>query len=239
MKKTSLLILMSLTLFCFVICMEIPPFNKGWEMIMGKLVYRLELGRAKTQAEKIVPHLKGYKTLLDLGSGTGNIALQIAREVDIKVSMVDIKAPFWYVSMWLYGRPCARSHSRKYKLDYEIYDGKKLRYRDNEFEVVLLAYVLHHAEDPERVLQEAIRVSKSRVIVLEDIHRNKLDRIINPIFDHLLNIELWGYGHKSLSEQEWENIFKRHGHKIVYSESWGGSITPNTIFVLEPKNNNV
>ena len=56
-----------------------------------------------------------------------------------------------------------------------VYDGNSLPISDSKFNTVLLLTVLHHTNKPEIVLKEAVRVSKERLIVMEDIYSNPMN----------------------------------------------------------------
>src|SRR3989337_138881 len=46
-----------------------------------------------------------------------------------------------------------------------IYDGKKLPFQNETFDISLLIAVLHHCNEPLQVLDEAIRVSSKKIVI--------------------------------------------------------------------------
>ena len=56
-------------------------------------------------------------------------------------------------------------------------DPAPLPFADESCDVVLLISVLHHVEDPRTVLQEARRVTRRQVLVLEDVNSTRWDRL--------------------------------------------------------------
>ena len=55
-------------------------------------------------------------------------------------------------------------------LDFHLYDGRTLPFRDRSFDVVIFGYVLHYLTRPHAIdlLQQATRIARRRVIVIED-----------------------------------------------------------------------
>jgi len=52
-----------------------------------------------------------------------------------------------------------------------LYDGGAIPFRDAAFDVALLHYTLHHAEDPRALLAEAARVTRRSLVVIEEFER--------------------------------------------------------------------
>ena len=75
-----------------------------------------------------------------------------------------------------------------------IYDGNKIPYANNKFDQTLILTVLHHTPNPEKILQEAKRVSK-RIIIIENVYSNWLHKYLTYFFDSLLNLEFIGHPH--------------------------------------------
>jgi SAM-dependent methyltransferase len=59
-----------------------------------------------------------------------------------------------------------------------LYDGLHIPFPDDSFDVVLLIFALHHADDPAAVLREARRVCRRHVIAFEDVVISLADRLI-------------------------------------------------------------
>lgn len=54
-----------------------------------------------------------------------------------------------------------------------IYDGDSLPFSDGCFDSALVLFVLHYVQDPFALLKEAQRVSRKRIIILQDLCPNK------------------------------------------------------------------
>ncbi len=87
-------------------------------------------------------------TVLDVGCGDGLIDRLIGeRRPDLTISGVDVMV-----------RPATH-------IPVEPFDGQTLPLGDGSLDVVMLVDVLHHADDPERLLGEALRVARAAVVV--------------------------------------------------------------------------
>jgi ubiquinone/menaquinone biosynthesis C-methylase UbiE len=193
--------------------------------------------RAKYFAERFAQYLTKGETLLDLGCGTGHIGLYVHLQYGLKVVLADV-APAWgYIGQWLLGVPCAKALACRHKLNYTRYDGERLPYNDNAFDVVLVAFAMHHAEYPDDVLFEAVRVAKKRIVIFEDIPNSEREARLNRFADALVNLEFFGHPHHNRTFAEWESAFRSRGLKIVHSESFISKLFglpfPNTMFILD------
>src|SRR5579862_7982188 len=102
--------------------------------------------RIKAVVFEIEGFLKGSKTIIDVGTGSGYIAFELQKR-GYNVTPIDVTNISFIPEI----KPI-------------IYDGRKLPFKDKSFDVCLLISVLHHTKNPEAVLEEAIRVSKKIVI---------------------------------------------------------------------------
>jgi ubiquinone/menaquinone biosynthesis C-methylase UbiE len=49
-----------------------------------------------------------------------------------------------------------------------VYDGHTLPFSENQFDISLLFYVLHHCQNWNQVLDEAVRVTRRNLIIIEE-----------------------------------------------------------------------
>lgn len=54
---------------------------------------------------------------------------------------------------------------------YVVYDGVRLPFADRVFDTTLVLLTLHHCAAPAVVLDEAIRVTRRRLVVTESVYR--------------------------------------------------------------------
>lgn len=159
--------------------------------------------------------------MLDIGCGTGLISYEIQKRSGIAVHGIDVLP------------------NRDSPIRITVYDGNTLPFRDASFDQVLLCFILHHSADPIAVLKEAIRVSKKRLIIVEDIAENRVAFLFAKAHDWFVNkitvpdMEL-PYHFKSTAE--WVNAFHTEGLTIV--REYSASSLPfqpikQTLFLLE------
>ena len=103
--------------------------------------------RQKALLGLVGDHLRSGESLLDVGCGGGTLAGALARKYKLSARGLE-------------------THPRKEcVIPVDPYDGGTIPHADNSFDTVLLADVLHHEEQPQRLLEEACRVAGKRVIV--------------------------------------------------------------------------
>jgi ubiquinone/menaquinone biosynthesis C-methylase UbiE len=152
--------------------------------------------RNRSKAKLIGNFLKSSKSIIDIGAGSGGLANYLKYK-GFDVIPVDV------VDKNLYNN-----------LSPVIYDGKHLPFEDEAFDVSMLITVLHHCHYPEQVFSEAVRVSKRKLIILEDVYSNAIMKHLTWFMDSLVNMEFKGHPHTNKSEAEWETLFRRHNLKV-------------------------
>jgi SAM-dependent methyltransferase len=190
--------------------------------MIARLLQTLLRRYAEAEAEIMIPLLAGRR-VLDLGAGEGYVTAALQRRTDIWVCAVDIG---------LYQRV---------PVPYLIYDGTRLPFQDVAFDTTLISLALHHCADPEAVLDEALRVTSMRLIILESVYRFRWERICLERLDGWLNRHRHGGDmHPALGfkkADEWQRIFAARSLKTV-DRRWLGSrwerlVHQPALFVLE------
>ena len=112
-------------------------------------------------------------TLVDVGAGTGTLTAVVAAVLDApEIKLVDVDDPETNKGL---GSDAAALFSRSLdafssRHPVRTFDGRTLDFDDDQYDVALLTYVLHHAAgDTISLLKEAKRVARNYVIVLEDV----------------------------------------------------------------------
>ncbi len=148
------------------------PEPGGPAALLSRLLQAF-LGRyAEMEADAVCPFLAGRR-LLDLGAGEGYVAAAVHRRTGAWTCAVDV-GPF-----------------RRAAGPYVTYDGLRLPFGDGAFDTTLILLTLHHCAAPETVLDEALRVTRRRLIVTESVYRNRRERFWLDLLDGRLN----GYRH--------------------------------------------
>ena len=151
--------------------------------------------RAKTTVKKIMPFLKKGAQILDVGSGTCEICNEL-RKKGFSITPIDI-GNFSIVD----------------GISPKIYGGKRMPFRESEYNTALVLTVLHHVTEPEKLLRETKRVSK-RIIITEDIFEGKLQKYLTHIMDCITNAEA-SLPHMNKTDKEWRKTFKKLGIRLV------------------------
>lgn len=91
------------------------------------------------------------------------------------------------------------------------YEGARLPFADGAFEVVIVADVLHHEAEPERLLAECARVSRRHVIIKDHVVAGPLAHLRICFLDWAANA---GYGvpclYQYLTLGQWNSLFQKH-----------------------------
>jgi SAM-dependent methyltransferase len=115
---------------------------------------------------------------------------------------------------------------RKTRVPYVVYDGRRLPFAAGRFDTAVVLLTLHHCVDPDRVVDEALRVARYRVIITESVYRNALDLWWLHRLDHRLNGRRHGGGmpgpFRFRRAEEWAASFARPG-VVVRPAQWLGS----------------
>jgi SAM-dependent methyltransferase len=161
--------------------------------------------------------------VLDLGAGEGYVAQALQRQTGAAVTLADV------VDL------------NRTDLPHRCYDGRSLPLDDDAVDVTILYFVLHHAEDPEAVLREALRVSRSRVVVAESIVTGRGQHLLLRMLDRLAN-RLRSGGALRAQERHlsfrsagaWADLARRLGATVRHAEVRRHPIHPQGFYVLEP-----
>lgn len=118
------------------------------------------------KAKKINGYCKGFLKgkVLDVGAGGCYIAREIQDKNDIdniKVTCLDVK------------------DLSQTGMTVVVYNGKRIPFKNNQFDTALVAYVLHHCEDALSVLKEVVRVCKGNIVIFEDTKPSPFTKIMD------------------------------------------------------------
>jgi ubiquinone/menaquinone biosynthesis C-methylase UbiE len=191
----------------------LPPFLRRW--------------RSDALGERLRGHLSAGETLLDVGAGTGFFARWLQDRLGVRPTLCD--------------RADYRNRDRSLPFVLQP-DPMRLPADDRSFDAVLVMFVLHHLdawEDQERLLAEAARVARRRVIVVEDTPRSAWDRAMNRLFDWVLNVR---HGIPTpftfRSAEAWSELFRARGLAVAgfdtFRSGWPTfGLYRQSVFVLE------
>ncbi len=185
--------------------------------------------RAERKVDRLLPLLPATDdgasplSVLDLGAGEGYVGAALARRANAEVALADV------VDM------------NRTDLPHTVYDGETLPYADDTFDVCVLYYVLHHCACPERVLTEALRVTRYRVLIVESVYTSPTHRRLLRGLDIAAN-RLRSAGdmadqemHLAFRRQaDWERTIVACGGQVEYRDTVDSWIHPQGMWSVHP-----
>lgn len=183
--------------------------------------------RTTSRAKQIAAILEGHDDIprnfyLDVGAGLGYITQAIKRQQGWQNAFgIDVFQP-----------------PKIEEVQLIQFDGIKIPFAKNMFDMSTLISVLHHAKHPTELLKETYRVlSENGILVVREFDNDKKRGLIHEFTDTFcykvffkLDVPLSG---KYLTFDEWLKKFNRTGFKLLKKEQEANSLSP-FMAVLEP-----
>lgn len=169
----------------------------------------------------LLKHISDHQSVLDLGAGDGRIAQALLRErPGLSITGVDVGV---------------RTGAA---IPVLAYDGQRLPFADRSFDLVLLIDMLHHTEEPERVLGEACRVARRTILIKDHYWERRWDWWLLAISDYLGNkaydVPL---PYTFLRMEAWEHLLRATGLTVVSMDRFRFSAIDRckqVVFLVEP-----
>ena len=184
--------------------------------------------RARGKAERLKPHLTAIldgvhdPQILDLGAGEGYVGACLHEAGHGQVALADV------VDM------------NRTSLPHITFDGQSLPFEDDSFDVTFLYFVLHHASDPVRVVEEALRVSTGGVIIVESTVSSTLQRrslrVVDQVANRLRSAGAMNDQDEQLhfrSPEEWVSLAEALGRTVLTDERTRGLLHPTQLLVVK------
>jgi SAM-dependent methyltransferase len=173
----------------------------------------------------ILPHLQPNDSLLDVGCGFGYVTATLAERYDAwGIDIVD----------------CRRT---KFP-NFALYDGVTIGFPDQRFDVVVLAFVLHHVPNGLKptLVGEARRVCKRTLVIVEDTPRTAIDRFFSRRHGEEFRRSIGSTADFGFYTQaEWEAFFARERLDVIESRRLGrfcrDPLQPyaRSVFAVQPR----
>ncbi|WP_414571562.1 class I SAM-dependent methyltransferase [Nostoc sp. CCY 9925] len=161
------------------------------------------MSRLRNLVRCITPHLREGDCVLDVGCGFGTLGKAL------------LDTPLCPLNLRVEG--LERVKRGKEPIKVLAYDGMTIPHPDNTYDVVILADVLHHEHDPDRLIGECIRISRRLVIIKDHQLKGLLSWLRVSFIDWAANAP---YGVPCLyrynTPKQWINL--RHQHKLTIIE---------------------
>jgi ubiquinone/menaquinone biosynthesis C-methylase UbiE len=157
---------------------------------------RRKVGRAYDMALEIARVIPRGSEVLDVGCGNGYIAHHLSALLGTNVTGIDV------------------ADSTDAPIDYWQYDGREFPAANTSFDAIVLAYVLHHAQDMPKMLEEMKRVLRPGgvAIIYEDIPATAWDRFI--CWTHDLKWRKRTGACTFRNECEWRTLLEEAGFEL-------------------------
>lgn len=158
---------------------------------------RRKVGRAYDMALEIARVVPRGSEVLDVGCGNGYITHHLSAMLGTNVVGIDV------------------ADATQAPIDYRRYNGREFPAVNASFDAVVLAYVLHHAQDMHSMLDEMKRVLRpgGLAIIYEDIPATAWDRFI--CWTHDLKWRKRTGACTFRSELNWLGVFEFAGFQII------------------------
>lgn len=193
--------------------------------IIWPMYKKFLLKRAQIVGDQLIPFIKEGDKVLDFGCSIMFTTKFVSSRKKILLTGIDIV-------------------NYKNLSDIEVkfvkYDGGKLPFKDNQFDVVVTLFVLHHTDDPKFYLNELIRVSKKTILICEDTFTNKFEGSVTKIICWFANFVEGDKNFKRnfKSIKEWKQLFTKCNVKLIAMKRFYPYLiktipTRNMLFVLK------
>ena len=130
-------------------------------------VHKRRVSALRDHVAQLIPE---KASVLDVGCGDGLLSHWIiGKRPDVKITGVDV---------------LVRSQTH---IPIQFFDGEVIPYDDASFDVVMFIDVLHHTNDPMKLLNEAVRVARKAVLIKDHACEGVLDRVTLQLMDYVGN----------------------------------------------------
>jgi SAM-dependent methyltransferase len=173
--------------------------------------------RVRALAISIASHIPQNATVLDVGCGDGSLAQEIlGRRPDVRIQGLEVTR-----------RPEAA-------IPVMLFDGTKLPFSSDQFDVVLFADVLHHTEHPEQLVKEAACVARRAIVIKDHCAEGLLARPTLRVMDRVGNARFGvSLPYLYLRWDEWQRMFERAGVAVESKQTRLGLYPPPLSWIFE------
>jgi SAM-dependent methyltransferase len=97
------------------------------------------------------------------------------------------------------------------------YDGCRIPFHADSFDVIVFSNVLHHTRNQREVLREAVRVGRRQILIKDHVYQSPLSRAKLFALDLIGNLR-FGVATTAdyLRREEWQDLFAESGISLVW-----------------------
>ncbi len=137
--------------------------------------------------------------IVDIGAGDGKIDSILIKKNNIQITGIDVLV------------------RDKTFIPVLEYDGRTIPYHTNEVNTTMMIDVLHHADDPEKLFSEVVRVTDEYIIIKDHILHGWWSLIKLKMMDYVGNRQYnVSLPYNYLTEEQWNKMFEDNNLEIVY-----------------------
>lgn len=179
---------------------------------------------------------KEVHTILDVGTGTGDLALDIARRAKADGKKVSIDAIDLSSGMLAVARKKAKNAGIG-NISFGVGDGLKTEFENTKFDVSVSAFTLRNFDDLDRFAKEMHRVLKpgGKLLILEIALPEKgASRVMFNVYFKLMRavgsiVDKEAYtwlveSMRKFDRRKLNGLFKAHGFKDIKKQELGGGV---------------
>jgi SAM-dependent methyltransferase len=168
------------------------------DRLHGELVHTRRVGVLSRRLAALAP--RGAK-ILDVGCGDGLLAKLMGElRPDVSIEGIDVLV-----------RPGTH-------IPVHAFDGKRIDFADGSFDAVMFVDVLHHTDDPEVLIGEAMRVARSCILIKDHTRDGVLANRTLAFMDWVGNAHHGvALPYNYWKREKWREMFSRRGLAV---EAW-------------------
>ncbi len=160
-------------------------------MEKAALVFRRVIGYDSTIYNILSPHLNGGR-VLSVGCGEGRMERILQDKTGIEIEGVEV------------------TRYKKAHIPVKLYDGKRLPVKDKAFDNTIFVYMLHHSNNIEGLLSEAVRVTKQNIFILDHVYDDAVSKSLLKAYDYAVNFYYkMPIPFNFLKSGEWSQLFRK------------------------------
>jgi SAM-dependent methyltransferase len=125
--------------------------------------------RIRAIAQAFAPLLSAG-VVLDVGCGNGELG----------EFLMSIRADIQVLGLEVVRRPSV-------SIPAAVYDERSFPFKDDAFSCVVVADMLHHTQNPEHILREALRVGREGILIKDHFYKSAFERLLLRILDWVGN----------------------------------------------------
>lgn len=163
------------------------------------------------RAERIYTHISEHLTgdqILDYGAGSGILSSLIAQKSGKKVVLMDT-VDYNHTDLPL----------------IKIEEGQPIPVQDKSYDTAICIVVLHHSDNSEFILDELIRVTRKRLVIIEGYIDEAEIYVMNSFFDWFMNrigtlVDI-NVPLNFKTTDQWKELFRQKKLKVVQEKKLG------------------